>query len=75
MPKFEDMTEPDVTINGVALTFGQSMALRVAVSNFVMTLQDDPDALGTDKHGRIMTENYSKRLTEVLKLMIDNQTT
>ncbi len=30
--------EADITINGQTLTFGQSMALRVAVSSFRMSL-------------------------------------
>lgn len=67
-PFGSNMTEADVTINGVPLTFGQSMALRVAANNFAMELQD-PDALGDDEGGRSITKGYRERLAEVLGLM------
>lgn len=61
-------TEPDVTINGTSLTFGQSMALRVAVSTFLMSLSE-PDALGDDEAGRGIAAGYKQRLSEIAKLI------
>ena len=61
-------TEPDITINGTALTFAQAMTLRVAAEKFLMEM-DDPTALGDDGHGRTMVKNYGERLVEILQLM------
>lgn len=61
-------TEADITINGAALSFGQSMALRVAVSNFLMSLSE-PDALGDDEPGRNIAAGYKARMTEVSALI------
>ena len=66
-----DWTEPDVTINGHALSFGQAMALRVAVSSFLMSLSE-PDALGDDEAGRGIAAGYRQRLIEIAKLMHKN---
>lgn len=41
--------EPLVSINGVQLTSAQTVALRVAVSNYLTDLQDSD--LGDDPHG------------------------
>lgn len=67
-PNGSNMTEADVTINGVSLSFGQSMALRVAATNFAMELQE-PDALGDDDVGRGIAKGYRERLGEILRLM------
>lgn len=69
----DNMTEAEITIEGVRLSFGQSMALRVAASNFLTTLSHDPEALGSDEHGRHMAKNYRERLSEILKLMVGDR--
>ena len=61
-------TEADITINGVALSFGQSMALRVAASTFLMTLSE-PDALGDDEPGRGIAKGYRERMIEIIKMI------
>lgn len=64
------MSDPEATIiiNGVMLTETQSMAVRVYVASGLMELQD-PDALGTDEHGRRMVEGYRRALSEVQDLI------
>ena len=61
-------TEADITINGKALSLGQSMALRVAASSFLMTLSE-PDALGDDDDGRGIAKGYKARMTEVMSML------
>ena len=61
-------TEADITINGVVLSFGQSMALRVAVSSFLMSLSE-PDALGDDDNGRGIAKGYKASMTEVMAMI------
>jgi hypothetical protein len=67
MPNLEDLFEPDVTINGQALTFSQSMALRVAVSTFRITLSDKQFRRGL---GDQLARNYDERLREVEDAML-----
>lgn len=57
--------EPRITINGVALTDGQAMTVRVALSSFLMDLQDpeEMEALGP------IGPAYFERLTEIFRLM------
>jgi hypothetical protein len=61
-------SEPEIRINGIALTTAQAMSVRVAVSSFFMELSDE-DALGEDDSGKSIREGYSKALSDVLKLM------
>lgn len=71
MPKYKatGWREPDITINGTPLSFGQAMALRVAASAYLMEMSN-PDALGDDEQGRAIAKGYNERLGEVIKLMI-----
>ena len=62
------MTEPQITINGTALSEGQAMTVRVAIASFVLSLTDS-DTLGTDEHGRGMRSGYLDRLHEIVALM------
>lgn len=57
------MDEPEITINGVRLTSGQAMAVRVAISSF------NPDC-GDDEHGRAMSKAYADRLREVCRIIV-----
>lgn len=61
-------TEADITINGKPLSFAQSMALRVAVSSFILQM-NEPGALGNDETGLRIAGAYSERLSEVLGLI------
>lgn len=60
--------EAIITINGRTISSAQAMALRVAVANFMHTLQND--GLGDDQHGVEMTELYQKRLKELEEMML-----
>lgn len=61
--------EPHITINGVSLDQGQSMAVRVAVTSFFDQM-GEPDALGDDEGGRALAAAYRKRIEEVLRLIL-----
>ena len=60
-------TEANMIINGVELTFVQSMTVRVAMSSFAMTLQED--GLGNDEHGKFMSKSYLKNIREINRLI------
>lgn len=62
------MNEAIVTINGVQLTVGQSMALRVAVGSFLASMQND--GLGDSEAGKVMAEAYIARATEIESLLV-----
>lgn len=48
--------EPTITVNGVLLSEGQAMTVRVALESFAIDLTEN--GLGSDEHGRKMTEGY-----------------
>jgi len=61
MPKHEEtgMVEADITINGAALSFAESMAVRVAISSFRMSLPHMASALGP------IADNYDRLLRSI----------
>jgi hypothetical protein len=59
--------EPSIVINGVPLTHGQAMTVRVAVSNFWDTLTTK--GLGEDEMGKSIAAGYRERLKEVFGFM------
>lgn len=61
------MDEPIITIQGITLTQGQAMALRVACSSFLSSLKD---GLGEDEMGKKLTIAYTERVVEVLNLLL-----
>lgn len=61
--------EPAITINGVTLTSGEAMTVRVAVNNFLIDLQHH--SLCDDEHGQKMDAFYLATLREILSLMED----
>jgi hypothetical protein len=58
-----------VTVNGHALTDGESECLRAAVTAFHSEMSDD-NALGGDEHGRLMTRAYRLSMERILALML-----
>jgi hypothetical protein len=66
------MSEPTIIIGDKMLHEGQAMAVRVALNNFLIDLQDE-DGLGDDEHGRAMTAAYRNRIIEVLRLIQPRQ--
>ena len=69
-PTDSKMTEADIVVEGVRLSFGQSMALRVAASDFLMQM-DDPET--AEALGQQLAQGYRDRLGEILKLMIGDR--
>lgn len=60
--------EPEIIINGVKLSDGQAMSVRVAVAGFNHETAN-PEALGKDVRGRAITKGYYERTKEVLGIM------
>ena len=60
------MSEPSIVVNGMRLTEGQAMTVRVALNAFCVDLQD---GLGDDEHGKRMTIAYKKRLSEIFRII------
>lgn len=68
----EKTNEPEITINGVTLSVGQAMTLRVAATN-MLTEMSEPDALGDDDMGRRMAAAYADRLREIITIMFSGR--
>lgn len=66
-----EVKEANIVINGVTLSFAQSMTLRVALSSFLLEMRD-PNALGNDAHGTAMTHLYAARSEEIIQLIFRN---
>ena len=62
-----DVKEANIIINGVELTFSQSMTVRVALNSLVLTLK--AEGLGRDELGQAICKNYLRNSAEVLKLI------
>ena len=62
--------EPDIMINGHALSEGESMTVRVAIQSFAMSLQSD--GLGSDRHGKMMCLAYLANIDHLNVLMRDS---
>jgi hypothetical protein len=59
--------EPEIIINGITLSEGESMTVRVAVQNFAISLEKS--GLGEDQHGRIMTQAYMSNIDRINDFM------
>ena len=59
--------EADVTINGKALSFAESMTLRVAVNSFQMWCAhgENREGLGTR-----LADNYDRHAGEIMRAML-----
>ena len=60
--------EPDITVNGTALSPGEAMTVRVALEHFAMDLA--AGSLGDDEHGRTMTANYQRGIDAIRRLYL-----
>ena len=65
------MQEANVVINGVRLSIGQALTLRVAVTGFLERMQDE--GLTDDEQGRAMAAAYILRASEVEALLTEPQ--
>ena len=64
-----NLNEAQITINGTALTNAQSMAVRVAITNFLMELHDDRTLADLGAIGIA----YHQRLNEVIRMIGETQ--
>lgn len=67
-----DWKEAKITVNGVPLTVGQSMTMRVALEHFAGYLNEE--GLGDDKHGKTMTNGYQARIYEIRRVLYKDPT-
>lgn len=65
----KEFVEAAKTLNGVTLSVGQAMTLRVAIESMSMGLYSDASALGTDLHGETMRVLYLARLVELRAIL------
>ena len=63
-----ELDRSEITINGKRLDVGHVMTIRVALTSYLMDMQED-DALGDDDHGKQMAQAYKERISEIFKLM------
>lgn len=61
------MNEPTIVINGVTLTEGQAMAVRVAVCSFRTDMLEN--GLGDDEPGFAIANGYIANSDAVINLM------
>ena len=57
-----------MTINGIPLSIGEAMTIRVALEHFYAFIADK-DALGLDEHGKRMQTAYTARCLGIFRLM------
>jgi len=69
MPRDEasGLVEPDIVVNGRALTFAECMAVRVAVGTFRISLTDPEMRAGI---GEPLAGNYDHHLANVERTML-----
>lgn len=65
-----EFKEAKISVNGIPLTVGQSMTVRVALSSLMFSMRDD--GLGDDDHGKRMSKAYADRAQEVLKMILED---
>ena len=68
MAKESDIKEASVLIDGTPLSVGQVMTLRVAVTSFLVDINDE-GSLGHDEIGEGLRTNYRTAGIELLKLL------
>lgn len=59
------MSEPIIVINGVTLTEGQAMALRVAANQFTADLRDKDHMASLG----VIGPTYLERMSEIIRIM------
>jgi hypothetical protein len=58
------LDEPTITVNGVRLTGGQALTVRVALGNMHLWLKEHGDDVG-----KPLAEGYAARIEEIYRLM------
>lgn len=64
------MEEPRIIINGIDLSPGAAMTVRVAIEHFATDLLED--GLGQDKVGVAICKGYLDRINEIRKAIFPN---
>lgn len=62
--------EPEIIINGIKVTDGMAMTIRVAIETFSVDLQD---GLGDDDHGRAITKGYQANIDKIRDLIFNDK--
>jgi hypothetical protein len=62
----EAFDEPIKTLNGIPLSVGQGMTIRVALGAFAMSLQSG--GLGDDETGKQLSQGYLKCIGEIARI-------
>lgn len=65
--------EPVIFINGQRLSCGESMALHVAIQNYISDLTSEKYPLGNDQHGKSITKSYLRHLGTINQKMMAKQ--
>jgi len=65
--KQSGLVEPDIVVNGRALTFAECMSVRVAIGSFRITLSDPEFRAGI---GEQLAGNYDRHLSAVEQTML-----
>jgi hypothetical protein len=63
--------EPQIIINGQALSVGEAMTVRVAIESFATML--NVEGLGSDAIGESMTERYLDRVSDIRRKMYSSR--
>ena len=64
--------EPKIVINGVKMSFAQSMTIRVALEGFASQMSE-PHVLGEDEHGITMAKLYHQSVDSIRPALYKNQ--
>ena len=67
-PERDGMVEPEITINGTSLSFGQAMTVRVAIESFATYI----DGLPAKDRSKIF-DKYMARINELREYYMANQ--
>jgi len=63
------MNEPDITINGVKLTQGQTMTIWAALQSYAQEMSK-PNALGRDATGRAIAKGYLRNIDSINDIVL-----
>ena len=64
------MKEPRIIINGVKISEGAAMTIRVAIETFAISLQD---GLGHDDNALALTKGYQGQISHIRDLMFRSE--
>jgi hypothetical protein len=62
------VNEPQIVVNGIELSVGQAMTVRVALNSFLLDLQNTETE--QDMHASYMTAAYIERIKEINRMIV-----